>query len=222
MANRFAQLMAFILTWGTLCFASAGTLRWPQAWIYLALLVGGLTISAVVVFKTNPQVIAERGKIHSDTKFVDKIVIGVYSLLLLITPVVAGFDAERFRWSSMPFDWVYLGAVVYAVSLFPPVWAIAVNPYLETGVRLQKDRGQFAITAGPYRFVRHPMYVGVIINQFATPLVLGSMWTFAPSLAIAVLFIVRTALEDRTLLNELPGYREFAEVTRYRLLPGVW
>jgi protein-S-isoprenylcysteine O-methyltransferase Ste14 len=135
---------------------------------------------------------------------------------------VAGLDAERFRWSSMPFAYVYLGTVLYAVSLIPPVWAMAVNPYLETGLRLQQDRGQFAITSGPYRFVRHPMYVGVILNQFATPLVLGSMWAYAPSLAIAVLFIVRTALEDRTLRNELPGYKEFAEHTRYRLLPGAW
>jgi protein-S-isoprenylcysteine O-methyltransferase Ste14 len=222
MANRLAQLMAFILIWGTLCFSSAGTFDWLRAWIYLVLLVGGLTISALVVFTTNPQVIVERGKIRADTKFLDKIIIGVYSLLLLVTPVVAGFDAERFRWSSMPFAYVYLGGALYTVSMIPPVWAMAVNPYLETGVRVQQDRGQFAITSGPYRFVRHPMYVGVIVNQFATPLILGSMWAYVPALAIAVLFIVRTALEDRTLLNERPGYSEFAEVTRYRLLPGVW
>ena len=222
MVKRFAQLTAFTMIWGVLCFVSAGTLDWLRAWIYVALMVSGFLLSAVVVFKINPQVIAERGKIHADAKSIDKIIIAVYSLLLLATPIVAGFDAERFRWTSMPFAYVYLGTVLYAVSLIPPVWAMAVNPYLETAVRLQQDRGQFAITSGPYRFVRHPMYVGVILNQFATPLVLGSMWAYVPSLVIAALFVVRTALEDRTLLNELPGYTEFAKHTRYRLLRGVW
>jgi protein-S-isoprenylcysteine O-methyltransferase Ste14 len=222
MVKRIVQLVAFMLIWGVLCFASAGTLNWPRAWIYLALLAGGFTVGAVVVFKTNPQVIAERGKLHADAKFFDKIIIAIYTLLLFTMPVIAGFDAVRFRWSSMPFASVYVGAVWYVVSLIPPLWAMAVNPYLETAVRIQQDRGQRVFTSGPYRFVRHPMYAGVILNQFAAPQVLGSRWAYAPAFAIVVLFIVRTAFEDRTLLNELPGYKEFAGHTRYRLLPGVW
>jgi protein-S-isoprenylcysteine O-methyltransferase Ste14 len=222
MVRRIVQLVAFLVIWSILGFASAGTFDGLRAWIYLALLAGGFTVAAVVVFKTNPHVIAERGKLHADTKFFDKITIAIYTLLLFTTPVIAGFDAVWFRWSSMPFASVYVGAVLYVVPLIPSGWAMAVNAYLETGVRLQQDRGQRVFTSGPYRFVRHPMYVGVILNQFAAPQVLGSRWAYAPALAIVVLFIVRTVVEDRTLLNELPGYKESAEHTHYRLLPGVW
>ena len=97
-----------------------------------------------------------------------------------------------------------MGTVLYVVSLIPPVWAMAVNPYLETGVRIQQDRGQRVFTSGPYRFVRHPVYVGVILNQFAAPQLLGSMWAYAPALAIVVLFIVRTAFESH-VAKRTPG-----------------
>ena len=102
------------------------------------------------------------------------------------------------------------------------LWTMAVNPFLEKGIRIQEDRGHRVITTGPYRYVRHPMYAGAIVMFAGFPLVLGSGWTFVPVGVITVLFVVRTVYEDQVLRRELPGYAGYAERTRYRLIPGVW
>ena len=102
------------------------------------------------------------------------------------------------------------------------VWSMAANAFFSMIVSIQKDRGHTVVTDGPYRYVRHPGYAGSILFTIATPLVLGSLWAFIPCGLAAALFVVRTALEDRTLQEELPGYKEYAQQTRYRLLPGIW
>jgi protein-S-isoprenylcysteine O-methyltransferase Ste14 len=101
-------------------------------------------------------------------------------------------------------------------------WAMAVNNYFSLVVRIQKDRGHTVVTGGPYHYVRHPGYVGGILFQLGTPLLLGSMWALIPAGLTVLLLVVRTALEDRTLLKELEGYQEYAQQTHYRLLPGLW
>jgi protein-S-isoprenylcysteine O-methyltransferase Ste14 len=122
----------------------------------------------------------------------------------------------------MPFAFVYVGAALFAASLVLIGWVMVVNPYAETSIRIQSDRGQTVITFGPYRFVRHPMYVGTMLMGVANPLVWGSVWALAVSGVISLLFLWRTAMEDQTLRKELTGYDEYAGQTRYRLLPGVW
>jgi protein-S-isoprenylcysteine O-methyltransferase Ste14 len=122
----------------------------------------------------------------------------------------------------MPFAFVYVGAVMFVTSLVVIGWVMVINPYAESSVRIQTDRGQKVVTTGPYRFVRHPMYVGIILMGVASPLVWGSVWALAVSGVLSLMFIWRTAHEDRTLRRELPGYEEFAAHTLYRLLPGVW
>nr|NIN68360.1 isoprenylcysteine carboxylmethyltransferase family protein [Anaerolineae bacterium]NIN98447.1 isoprenylcysteine carboxylmethyltransferase family protein [Anaerolineae bacterium] len=102
------------------------------------------------------------------------------------------------------------------------VWAIASNAFFSQIVRIQKERGHRVATGGPYRFVRHPGYVGTILVGLAAPIMLGSLWALIPGGAVALLFILRTALEDQTLLGELEGYGTYAGRVRYRLLPGVW
>ena len=101
-------------------------------------------------------------------------------------------------------------------------WSMASNAFFSTVVRIQDDRGHAVASGGPYRFVRHPGYVAAILFYLVTPLMLGSVWTFIPSVLMVLLFVVRTALEDRTLREELDGYWEYAQRVRYRLLPGVW
>ncbi len=92
----------------------------------------------------------------------------------------------------------------------------------KSAVRIQEDRGHVTVRNGPYRFVRHPIAVGLLIMFAAWPLILDSLWAYVPLAALAIAYIVRTALEDRTLRRELPGYEDYAKITRYRLLPGVW
>jgi len=96
------------------------------------------------------------------------------------------------------------------------------NAYFSTAVRIQSDRGHTVCRTGPYRFVRHPGYVGFILQSLGTPFLLGSLWTLVPGITATVLMIIRTSLEDRTLQAELPGYRDFVQEVRYRLVPGIW
>jgi protein-S-isoprenylcysteine O-methyltransferase Ste14 len=99
---------------------------------------------------------------------------------------------------------------------------MAVNPFLSTVVRIQDDRGHYVVMTGPYRYVRHPMYSAIFIMWPGIALALGSWWALIPAAVIDIIFVIRTALEDRTLQAELPGYAEYAQRTRYRLVPGVW
>jgi protein-S-isoprenylcysteine O-methyltransferase Ste14 len=115
------------------------------------------------------------------------------------------------------FGWIWLalaGGLVF--------WTVSVNTFLSRHVRIQDDRNQQTVTRGPYRWIRHPMYLGVIVLMLGIPLVLASLWALVPGGLIGILFVVRTALEDRTLQAELPGYREYAQKVRFRLFPGIW
>jgi len=109
---------------------------------------------------------------------------------------------------------------VLGYALF--LWAMASNAFFAEGVRIQEERGHTVATGGPYRFVRHPGYVGSILATVATPCLLGSPWALIPAIVSGALYVVRTNLEDKTLRQELPGYEQYARQTRHRLLPGVW
>jgi protein-S-isoprenylcysteine O-methyltransferase Ste14 len=142
--------------------------------------------------------------------------------LFSIQPAVAGLDAVRYHWSSMPFEFVYVGIILFALAMVLIASVLVVNPYAESSVRIQTDRGHTVITSGPYRLVRHPMYVGSFLMNLGMPLILGSVWALVLTGVITLLFVWRTAHEDQTLRRELPGYEEYAARTRYRLLPGLW
>jgi protein-S-isoprenylcysteine O-methyltransferase Ste14 len=122
----------------------------------------------------------------------------------------------------MPFWTVYPAIVSFIVSAMLITWVLIKNPHAESSVRIQSDRGHSVISSGPYRLVRHPMYVGLMQLHQAIALILGSTWTMGLAALITVLFFWRTALEDKTLRQELPGYEEYTTVTRYRLMPGIW
>jgi len=222
LARLVLKLLAFTALWGAVLFISAGRLDWPRAWIYLALCVLGMAVNAVGVIRKNPELIRERWKKRANTKTYDKVFMWLYLPTVFALVVVAGLDAGRFGWSSMGPETLFAGVVLHLLGSIPIAGAMATNPHLETTVRIQEDRGHQVITSGPYRVVRHPMYAGVILQLAGAPLVLGSLWACLPAAVAPVLFIVRTALEDRTLRRELPGYEAYAQRTRYRLLPGVW
>jgi protein-S-isoprenylcysteine O-methyltransferase Ste14 len=219
--RRIVQVLVSILLIGALLFLSAGRLDWLWGWLFLACFLLLMLASAVVMSKS-PDLINERGRQAENIKGWDKVLMGIYSFVLFTVPVVAGLDAVCFGWSAMPLV-LHLVGVVFAIpAMIMPLWAMSANAYLSTMVRIQDDRGQQVVTTGPYRYVRHPMYVGTVFFGLCMPLFLGSWWAFIPCGLIVVIFIVRTALEDRTLQEELPGYAEYAQRVRYRLLPGIW
>jgi len=136
---------------------------------------------------------------------------------LILFAVILFMSAGRIDWL---WAWVYLGFFILGNALFS--WAMISNYFFSTSVRIQFDRNRTVATGGPYCYVRHPGYVGFIVFNLAAPLILGSFWALIPAGITTVLFILRTAFEDRTLLEELEGYKEYAEKVQYRLLPGIW
>jgi len=220
--TRVATVVAFlVLTMGIL-FLASGQFDWTWAWVFLGICLASLSINGIFMLRNNPETIAERSRIL-ETKAWDKVVGGLWALALyLAVPLVAGLDV-RFRWTQvLGFAWNITGAVVLAAGLGLAGWAMIANAYFSTAVRIQTDRGHMVCRSGPYRFVRHPGYVGFILQSVSTPLLLGSWWALIPGILAAALMIIRTSLEDRTLLAELPGYRDFVQEVRYRLVPGIW
>ena len=152
----------------------------------------------------------------------DKRITSALGGLMVLSWIVAGLDF-RLHWSSpLPLLWHLGGLLLVLLGFALFLWAMASNAFFAEGVRIQEERGHRVVSSGPYRFVRHPGYVGAILGQLATPFLLGSPWAMIPSVACAALFVVRTALEDKTLLEDLPGYEVYAQRTRFRLFPGVW
>ena len=215
-----AILTALLLL--ALLFVPAGTLNWPEAWIFLFLYF--TIVSGVLLWlkKNSPDLLKERAAQKKDAKSWDKVIMMSYTLLLVAFLILSGFDAKRFGWSDVPLLLKLLGFLGYLPALGFAFWAMLENAYASNVVRIQEDRGHQVCTTGPYRFVRHPMYVGVILAIICIPLSLGSYYALILSVLMIFLFILRTALEDKTLQEELPGYKEYAQKVRYRLFPGLW
>ncbi len=209
--------------WFLSLFGSAGQLTWTRGWICTFLYLGGLFGCRAFVARLNPGLLNERQTaIRKDTKPFDKVFLRFLLTFTVTQPILAGLDAVRFHWAPMPFWTLYPGVVFLLVSAIWITWVLVRNPHAESSVRIQKERDHTVVSSGPYRFVRHPMYVGLTLLHVSIALVLGSMWTLALAALITILFLWRTALEDRTLRRELSGYEEYTRVTRYRLMPGIW
>jgi protein-S-isoprenylcysteine O-methyltransferase Ste14 len=149
-------------------------------------------------------------------------VLALYAVLTLLQPFIAGLD-HRYGWSGSLGPVVYVAGYAALIAAFALLaWSMAVNRFFEATVRIQTDRGQTVTTNGPYRYVRHPGYAAVVLTFIGVGLATGSWAALVIGFLGSGLFVVRTALEDRTLQAELPGYAEFARQTASRLLPGVW
>ena len=220
--SRLIQVFGSMVVMGVVLFLAAGRLDWIAAWVYLILNLLIVATIGLYVARRNPDLINERGRIGKSAKGWDKVVMILYTLTMFGFCVVAGLDAVRFGWTTMHVSLQAAGVIGLFLSMAITYWAMLSNPFLSTAVRIQEDRGHQVVSTGPYCWVRHPMYVGVIILWLSTALILGSWWALAPGLIIAVIFVVRTALEDRMLQAELPGYADYAKRVRQRLVPGVW
>jgi protein-S-isoprenylcysteine O-methyltransferase Ste14 len=201
-------------------FLGAGTLRYTEAWAYVALQLIVFLTAGLYIIRRNPGIINERGNIQVEKSW-DRVIMWLYAPQMVLMPLVAGLD-YRFGWSTVPLWLQIISFIMIIPGMVLPYWAMLVNNYLVVTVRVQEERDHRVVTGGPYHYVRHPMYVGIILSYLFTPLALGSWWALIPGgIAIAAI-IARTSLEDITLREELPGYVEYSEETRYRLLPGVW
>ncbi len=216
------NITALVIMVGLL-FASAGRLNWIWGWIMLGAYLVLVGCMAWLLGRKHPDLIAERSKLQKGTKKWDT---GLAFLaatgIPIATLVVAGLDA-RFGWShSLPTVARLAMLIPMALGQGFFIWAMVANKFFSATVRIQEDRNHSVATGGPYRYVRHPGYVGSIVWQLCIPLMLGSWWALIPAGLVVPVLGLRTALEDRTLQEELAGYKEYARQVRYRLLPGIW
>jgi protein-S-isoprenylcysteine O-methyltransferase Ste14 len=222
--KRLAQVLVAVAALAAMLFLSSWRLDWVMAWVYVGAFAVVLTAMTVYQELGNPALVEERSefKPREGVQTWDVILSAVVRVSLLASYVVAGLDV-RLGWKpEIP---LAIQIAAFALGLLGAgliVWAMAANRYAVVYARIQQERGHSVATTGPYRFVRHPFYVGAIIFSPTIPLALGSPWALIPGGLAALLFVAKTAAEDRMLRAGLPGYADYAQRTRYRLLPGVW
>jgi len=211
-----------ILAYICVVFIWAGPARWPEFWSYLGFYLVTVTVFYLWLKKRDPGLLKERMHVRKDVKRWDRRIIRAYSVLLVILFLIAPLDAVRFHWSRVPpaAKWAAAAGLLSAWGVV--FWAFRENAFLSGYVRIQSDRGHAVCTTGPYRFIRHPMYLAMILTVTCLPLFLGSLYSLIPAALISALFVLRTSLEDRTLREELPGYADYAARVRWRLVPKLW
>jgi len=224
-ARQWLRIVAVYLSIPLALLASGGDLGWWQAWIYAVLIVASGIGGRIWALQRHPDLMAERQNVENieNAKAWDKVLAPLMALSIAYPLViVAGLD-HRYGWSPAFPSWlVVLGFVLIALGYAFATWAFAENRFFSSVVRIQTERGHVVCDSGPYRVVRHPGYAGNVPPLLGIALALSSVWTLAPAAAALTITVIRTALEDRTLQDELPGYREYAQRVRYRLIPGLY
>lgn len=208
---------------GALLFASAGTLHWLSAWVFLLTCVVLGPLCGWWLYRVDPALLAERLRpvLQRDQPAADKVFMTVFIVAMLCWLVVMGLDRRHLA-SGMPASVQVLGLALFVLSTLFILSVFRENSFAAPVVKLQAGRAQRVISTGPYAHVRHPMYSGMILFFAGVPLLLGSWWGLAMVPLFVALFAVRIRIEERTLHEGLPGYSEYAARVRYRLLPGVW
>lgn len=206
-------------------FLAAGRVNWLMGWVYVGLVLLFTTAGRFLALRRHPDLLIERAQSlgKEDAKPWDKRIVPQIAMVgPIVMLAICGLD-ERFGWSpdiSLGYQMAALGIIVFGYAL--GTWAMMVNRFFSGVVRIQKDRGHHVVSSGPYRLMRHPSYIGGILTDLTIPILLGSLWALIPGVYLTALMILRTALEDRTLREELEGYAEYAQEVRYRLVPRIW
>jgi protein-S-isoprenylcysteine O-methyltransferase Ste14 len=209
--------LAIPIVIGAIVFSAAGGWDFPFVWALL---------SVMVVFYFTLAIVGDAGMAQERQApgpgNQDRLTQPIAAVLMLAHWIVAGLDIGRFHWSPTPWGVQLGGLLLFSTALCVNFWALLANKFYSSVVRVQSERGQTVIDTGPYRIVRHPGYAATLVAMFAGGVTLGSWVAMIPVLGFAALFLRRTLLEDNLLKRELPGYLDYAQRVRYRLVPGVF
>jgi protein-S-isoprenylcysteine O-methyltransferase Ste14 len=217
------QNVIWIVGMGALLFASAGTLHWPAAWVFLGTMAVLGLISGLWLARIDPALLAERMNpmMQGAQPASDKIFMVVFGFAALSWFILIGLE-RRANTSDMPVALQTLGLLLLVLSTGFVLWVMRENSFAAPVIKIQTERGHRVISSGPYAWVRHPMYSGTILFFAGMPLLLGSWWGLIMAPLFVVLFGFRARLEERALVAGLPGYADYLTRVRYRLIPGIW
>ncbi len=218
LSMTLARYLAGLILIGCLLFLPARTLRFWEAWLYIALLFIPVAIVAVVLFIKDPQLLERRLRTQ-ERRAPQKVIIALSSLVLLSVYLIPGFD-RRYGWSTVPPTLVFVADMLVLLGYLLFVLTIKENRYASRVIEVQDN--QVAIITGPYAIVRHPMYLAIIVLFTLTPLALGSYWALIPALILPFILAARIVNEEQLLRRSLTGYVEYCRVVRYRLFPLIW
>lgn len=223
--RQWIRLLVVYLLIPVMLLLCAWDLGWWQAWVYALLILAAGIGGRLWAEQRHPGLTAERQNIAhlQNAKAWDKVLAPLMAVSISYPMViVAGLD-HRYNGSPEFALWLtVIGFLLIAFGYAFAAWALAENRFFSSVVRIQTERGHQVCDTGPYRFVRHPGYAGNILALFAMVLALGSVWTLIPAAIATLIAVIRTALEDQALQEELHGYRDYAQRVRYRLLPGIY
>ena len=216
--QRFARWLAFTGFFALVVFVIAGRFDLPMVNAYVAITAAVFLVATLFV---DPGLMKERTRRRQTGE--DPRRLALLRVMFVASMLVALFDVGRFHWSdTVPRPLQAVALIVASVALAWTLWAVAANRFFVPVIRIQPERDHRVVAEGPYALVRHPGYAGNILNAPASVLALGSWWALVPALAISLLFVARTAHEDRFLREHLDGYREYASRVRFRLVPHLW
>jgi protein-S-isoprenylcysteine O-methyltransferase Ste14 len=223
--RHWVRLVVVYLLVPLVLLICGGDLGWWQAWLYSLLILAAGIGGRMWAEQRHPGLMAERQNIENiqNAKAWDKVLAPLMAVSIVFPMViVAGLD-HRYNWSpEFPLWLIVLGFILISLGYAFAAWALAENRFFSSVVRIQTERGHVVCDTGPYRFVRHPGYAGNILPLFGIVLALGSIWTLIPAAVATIITVIRTVLEDQTLREELPGYRDYVRRVRYRLIPGIY
>ncbi|WIV12730.1 isoprenylcysteine carboxylmethyltransferase family protein [Proteiniborus sp. MB09-C3] len=220
--NYLIRVAFQIIIGAILFFVSSGTLKNHRGWVYFIVYAISTVLGVLYLSKHNPEVLNERAKERNNTEQWDNILLKIYvALAFFVIYIIAGFDI-RFGWSSISVLCMYPALAIVILSSLFAIWAMKENTNFEATSRIQSDRIQNICESGPYKIVRHPGYLAIILWAVAIPFVFGSIYMMIPSFLISVIIVIRTYLEDEMLKKKLVGYVEYSNGTKYRLIPYIW
>ena len=214
----FFLLFLIVVLYSILFFIPAGTFDYWQAWMYLILLILMMSAMSIFLIKTDPELLQRRMQYSERRKEQKRLIFWSYPLFVLIF-IMPGFD-QRFGWSNLSPVISIIAEVLVVIAYGFVALVFRENSYTSRIIEVAPD--QKVIDTGPYALMRHPMYVGMLLMYFATPLALGSWVAFLVAPLMIPVIVIRIKDEEKTLLEELPGYREYTQKVKYRLIPGVW
>ena len=223
--RQWISLVVVYLFIPLILLVCGGDFGWLQAWGYSLLIVAAGIGGRILAERRHPGLLAERQNMEKvqSAKAWDIVLAPLMALSVSFPMViVAGLD-HRFSWSPVfPLWLIVLGFLLILVGYAFATWALTENRFFSSVVRIQMDRGHVVCDSGPYRVMRHPGYAGNILSLFGIVLALSSLWALIPAVVAVIIAVIRTVLEDQTLQDELPGYRDYARLVRYRLIPGIY